>query len=143
MEMPGVLRKYFRIGDGRATYTTRMPAARCFGVVLVLGLAACASGGLESEVHVVAPGNFRAGSGVIQSVAVLPNKNPKPAPAAGGAAPDRNLYRLFIQMDVGGFQSVDVDTAGFMAGQAVDLTNDGRVVRVSGTALMKNRDAER
>jgi len=98
--------------------------------MLVLTLAACGTAGLEPEVRIVAPGNFKAGSGVIQSVAVLHNANP-------------NRYRLFLQMDVGGFQAVDVDTEGFMAGQAVELTNDGRVVRVSGTTLMKGRDAER
>jgi hypothetical protein len=38
-------------------------------------------------------------------------------------------------MDVGGFQTVDIDDASFMAGQAVELTNDGRIVRVSGTTL--------
>jgi hypothetical protein len=30
---------------------------------------------------------------------------------------------------------VDVDNGTFMAGEAVELTNDGRVVRVSGTSL--------
>jgi len=121
-----------------------MLSARCFSGVFVLLLAACTfGGGAEPDVLIVAPGNFRAGSGVIQSVAVLRNANPKPAPAANGRTPDRNLYRLFLQMDVGGFQSVDVDSAGFMAGQVVELTNDGRVVRVSGTAFMKGKDAER
>ena len=106
-------------------------------------LAGCGSTVPDRDIMIVAPGNFRAGSGTIQSVAVLPNANPNPAPADKGKQPDRNLYRLFLQMDVGGFQSVDVDTAGFMAGQVVELTNDGRVERVSGTALKKGKDAER
>jgi hypothetical protein len=110
--------------------------------LLALAVAAC-SNIPEQDVLIVAPGNFRAGSGVIQSVGVLPNANPKPAPAEKGRTPDKNLYRLFLQMDVGGFQSVDVDTGVFMAGQVVELTNDGRVVRVSGTGLMKGRDKER
>ena len=71
------------------------------------------------EGHILSPGNFRAGSGVIQSVGVLRN----------------DAYRLYLHMDIGGFQSVDVDNGTFMAGEAVELTNDGRVVRVSGTSL--------
>jgi hypothetical protein len=38
-------------------------------------------------------------------------------------------------MDVGGFQSVDVEDNTFFAGAAVNVTNDGRVERVSGTEL--------
>lgn len=78
------------------------------------------------EANIVRPGSFRAGSGVIQSVGVLPG---------AGRGPDRNLYRIYLLMDVGGFQSVDIDNSRFLAGEAVELTNDGRVVRVSGTML--------
>lgn len=56
---------------------------------------------------------------------------------AKGRYPDRNLYRLFLQMDGGGFQNVDIDNSRFLAGEAVELTNDGRVVRVTGTTLDK------
>jgi hypothetical protein len=79
----------------------------------------------QVEANIVAPGNFRAGSGVIQSVGVLPK---------GGK---NNQYRLYLHMDVGGFQSVDIDRPIYMAGDAVELTNDGRVVRVSGTAVQQ------
>jgi hypothetical protein len=34
---------------------------------------------------------------------------------------------------------VDVDSALFMAGQAVELTNDGRIVLISGTTLNQLR----
>ena len=71
-------------------------------------------------------------------MAVLPNAN-KNAAAGGDKKPDRNLYRVALQMDNGGFQTVDVDSAGFMAGQAVELTNDGRIVLVSGTTLNQLR----
>ncbi len=50
-------------------------------------------------------------------------------------APDPNLYRLSLRMDAGGFQTVDIDDGSFLTGEAVELTNDGRVVRVSGTTL--------
>ena len=100
-------------------------------------LAACTSyqEGASREGTIVSPSNFRAGSGVISSVAVLPNANPDAAATGGDKRPDRNLYRITLRMDNGGFQQVDVDNASFMAGQAVELTNDGRIVLVSGTTL--------
>ena len=107
-------------------------------LLLSLLLASCTYAQDESllEAHIVRPGNFIAGSGTVESVGVLPGARP---PGTGADAkskyPDRNLYRLFIRMDVGGFQSVDIDSSRFLAGEAVELTNDGRVVRVSGTTL--------
>jgi len=97
--------------------------------LLLLALAGCTylTDPAQNESTIVTPGNFRAGSGVIQSIAVVPN--------AGRKEKEPNLYRLFIHMDVGGFQSVDVEDNTFFAGEAVNLTNDGRVERVSGTAL--------
>ena len=39
---------------------------------------------------------------------------------------DRTLYRLFLRMDPpAGTQSVDIDRSIFMAGEFVELTNDG------------------
>jgi hypothetical protein len=84
----------------------------------------------QVEANIVRPGNFKAGSGVIQSVGVLPNAAPKKTGEG-----DRNLYRLYLHMDRGGFQTIDIDNSRFLAGEAVELTNDGRVVRVSGTTL--------
>ena len=81
----------------------------------------------QNESIIRTPGNFRAGSGVIDSIAVVPGKGTKDK--------EPHHYRLFIRMDVGGFQSVDVEDNTFFAGEAVELTNDGRVVRVSGTTL--------
>jgi len=114
---------------------------------LILGLLACVlaaacssyGGGASSEATIVSPSNFRAGSGVISSVAVLPNANKNPAASGGDKRPDPNLYRVALQMDNGGFQTVDVDSASFMAGQAVELTNDGRIVIVTGTTLNQLR----
>lgn len=88
------------------------------------------------EANIVRPGNFTAGSGMIESVGVLPGaRTPGTGADAKGARPDRNLYRLYLRMDAGGFQTVDIDSSRFLAGQAVDLTNDGRVVLVSGTSF--------
>ena len=77
------------------------------------------------EANIVRPGNFKAGSGVIQQVGVLPR-----------AGEPENLYRLLVYMDGGlGHQTVDIDSSRFLVGEAVELTNDGRVVRITGTTL--------
>lgn len=96
---------------------------------ILAALAGCSyvSDPSQHESQIITPGNFRAGSGVIDSIAVVPGKGTK------GNEP--HLYRLQIRMDVGGFQTVDVEDNTFFAGEAVELTNDGRVVRVSGTTL--------
>src|SRR3954469_4893497 len=109
--------------------------------VVVLILAGCSTyqGGASPEGAIVSPSNFRAGSGVISSVAVLRNANKNAAAAGGDKRPDPNLYRVSLQMDNGGFQQVDVDSSTFMAGQAVELTNDGRIVLVSGTTVNQAR----
>jgi hypothetical protein len=101
-------------------------------------LAACSyfQDASQEEATIVRPGNFQAGSGVVESVGVLPNANRgNTRPSSSGRRPDPNLYRLSLRMDKGGFQQVDVDNGTFMAGEAVELTNDGRVARVSGTSL--------
>jgi hypothetical protein len=84
----------------------------------------------RQEATIIAPGNFTAGSGEITQVGVLRNARPD------DGSKDRNLYRLYLRMDPpAGTQAVDVDRSHFMAGEYVELTNDGRVVRVSGTSL--------
>jgi hypothetical protein len=89
----------------------------------------------QIEANIIGPGNFKAGSGVIESVSVLPGANKDThAPHDPQRRHDPNLYRLSLRMDAGGFQTVDVDDT-FIVGEVVDLTNDGRVVRVSGTTL--------
>jgi hypothetical protein len=94
-------------------------------------LAGCShySNPAEIEGTIVTPGNFIAGSGVITNVAVVPRANNTPG------AQDPNHYRISLRMDNGGVQNVDTDNSTFMVGQAVDLTNDGRIVHVSGTTL--------
>ena len=107
-------------------------------VLLLLIVAACSyfQDPSQEEATIVKPGNFTVGSGVIDSVGVLTNANGgNTKRSSTGRAPDPNLYRLSLRMDAGGFQQVDVDNGTFMAGEAVELTNDGRVVRVSGTSI--------
>jgi hypothetical protein len=107
-------------------------------LLLCLLLVACTYVRDESdlEAEIVRPGNFKAGSGVVESVGVLRGaRAPGTGADSSGTRPDLNLYRLYLRMDAGGFQTVDVDSAVFLAGQAVELTNDGRVVLVSGTSV--------
>jgi hypothetical protein len=112
-----------------------MRVARLFAALIVAGCSYFQDPAQE-EATIVAPGHFLAGSGVIDSVGVLPNANSGNSKRSStGRSPDPNLYRLSLRMDAGGFQQVDVDNGTFMAGEAVELTNDGRVVRVSGTTL--------
>jgi len=94
-----------------------------------LVVAGCSTfqGGAAPEGNIVTPSNFRAGSGMISSVAVVPKPD------------NKSLYRVALQMDNGGFQTVDVDSGMFMAGQAVELTNDGRIVLISGTTVNQAR----
>jgi hypothetical protein len=117
-----------------------MQVRSVFFALLASMVGACSvyQGGASPEATIVSPSNFRAGSGVISSVAVLRNAN-KNAAAGGEQRPDPNLYRIALQMDNGGFQQVDVDSATFTAGQAVELTNDGRIVLVSGTTINQAR----
>jgi hypothetical protein len=126
-------------GDILSPMRIRAPlllSALLFGV-----LAGCTIAWDEShlEANIVQPSNFKAGSGVIQSVGVLPRaRAPGTGADAKGNYPDRNLYRLLIYMDGGlGHQSVDIDSSRFLVGEAIELTNDGRVVRVTGTTLNK------
>lgn len=100
----------------------RLRAPLLLSLLLVLHGCTIARDPSHLEANIVRPGNFFAGSGVIESIGVL-----------GGEAGKR--YRLSLRMDNGGFQTVDIDSERFFQGQAVELTNDGRVVLVSGTAF--------
>lgn len=103
-------------------------------LIAVLALSACSYFDTpelaEATVH---PSPYlRPGYAVVESVGVLPSGRRDP----GGAAPgDPNAYRLFLRMESGGFQTVDVDNPTFMAGQYVEVTRDGRVVRVGSTSI--------
>jgi outer membrane lipoprotein SlyB len=75
---------------------------------------------------------FRAGNGIVESVAlvhILPAPG-DPSASAGAGLPERLAYRLTIKMDDdASFQAIDQDNRNFMAGDRVRLSNDGRVMR--------------
>jgi hypothetical protein len=119
----------------------RIPAPLLLCILCLAGCSYVWDASTE-EATVIRPGNFKAGSGTIQSVGVLPGARPADAPQTSdtqGRHPDRNLYRLSILMDAGGFQTIDIDNSRFLAGEAIEITNDGRVVRVTGTTLNEAR----
>ena len=94
----------------------------CFAATLLVSACTLYGDPAQDEANIISPGNFKAGSGQIYQVGALPGK-------------DRTLYRLFLRMDATGTQFVDIDKSTFLAGEFVELTNDGRVVRISGTTL--------
>jgi hypothetical protein len=102
---------------------------KALGVFALMMASACSyyQNPSDADAAIVRPGSFKAGSGVISAISVLRNQN------SGRADP--NLYRLSLQMDAGGFQTVDIDSNAFFVGEAVELTNDGRILHVSGTTL--------
>lgn len=99
----------------------------CAALALVVAACSYSRNAPDPEASIVRPGNFRNGSGVITAIAVVRNANQ--------GHPDPNLYRISLLMDRTGFQEVDTDSSAFFVGQAVELTNDGRILRVSGTSL--------
>lgn len=105
-----------------------MLKAACATLALLAAACSAYQNPSELEGAIVRPGNFIAGSGMVVGVAVVRQAN-KDNPN------DPNLYRISLQMDKGGFQQVDTDNGTFFTGQAVNLTNDGRIEHVSGTTL--------
>lgn len=101
--------------------------AIAIGVVMTV-CTACATYNPPSatEGHALSQKGIHPGLGYIESVAVIPHAG---SAAAGASAPNPNAYRLFLRMDNGGSQTVDQDNATFMAGERVEITPKGRVVR--------------
>lgn len=85
-------------------------------LVLVAGAVALAGCSLVNPDYIAAEGHALApaspGTGSIRSVAVLPPEG----------------YRLYVDMDNGHSQTVDIDDARFMPGQRIEIAGDGRVM---------------
>jgi hypothetical protein len=67
------------------------------------------------------------GTGTIRSIAIRPRARAAESASAGASA-DPHAYRLYVDMDSGHTQTVDVDSARFMPGQRVQIEPGGRVV---------------
>jgi len=99
--------------------------------LLSLILAACTTywDPEQEEANIISPGNFTAGSGEIYQVGVLPNANKD---KGGDAQTLSDMERRIAGLTP---LAAALKADNFMAGQFVELTNDGRVVRISGTTL--------
>ena len=74
-----------------------------------------------------APIAYRPGNGVIESVSL---ERPAPSAGAGGTVGSVGLYRMTVRMDDGSLQTVVQDNPNFRAGDRVQLTADGHVVKL-------------
>jgi hypothetical protein len=72
---------------------------------------------------------IRAGYGIVEAVSLV-YQAPAPSAAAGGTAPAvPGPYRLMVRMDDGTLQNIVQDYRGFLVGDRVQVTADGRILR--------------
>jgi hypothetical protein len=70
---------------------------------------------------------LRVGHGTVESVSLVYQA---PSASAGGTAPAApGPYRLMLRMDDGSVQSLVQDYRGFLVGDRVQVTADGRIIR--------------
>ena len=114
--------------------------------VLVLSLAACTTyepGYVTTppqpeERPAAAPvypvASYRPGFGIVEAIALERFASARtPSAGAGGTvghAIDRTGYRLSVRMDDGSVQTIAQDNRDFRVGDRVQLTADGRVIRM-------------
>lgn len=76
---------------------------------------------------------FRAGTGVVESVAlvhIVPAGTPISSASTGATLPGgQNAYRVTVRMDDGSYQAVDQDNRSFMVGDRVAFSGDGILTR--------------
>lgn len=106
-----------------AVTTTRPAAVVASGSPLLV-----ASGPVQPGSVIVPAATWKAGSGVVESIAAV-HITPAGAASAGASAPQRMAYRLTLRMDDGSLQAVDEDNRNFMVGDRVDISANGQVVR--------------
>lgn len=76
---------------------------------------------------------YRPGFGTVESVTLVRTGPVAPSASAGGSTVtplDRAAYQLGVRMEDGTVQSVVQDNRAFMVGDRVQLTSDGRIVRL-------------
>ena len=77
---------------------------------------------------------YRPGYGVVEMIAMERYTAPRVPNAGTGATVghpiDRTGYRLTVRMDDGTLQSIAQDNRDFRVGDRVQLTTDGRVIRM-------------
>jgi hypothetical protein len=83
---------------------------------------------IAAEGTALSPESLLPGTGAIRSVSVVHGEQAAPASASTGSSADRTVYRLYVDMDDGHTQTVDVQGPQFLAGQRVEIASTGRVV---------------
>ena len=77
---------------------------------------------------------YRPGYGMVEAIAMERYIAPRVPSAAAGATVghpiDRTGYRLTVRMDDGTLQNIAQDNRDFRVGDRVQLTSDGRVIRM-------------
>lgn len=72
---------------------------------------------------------LRAGYGIVEGVSLV-YQAPTPSASAGGTAPAvPGPFRLMLRMDDGTAQQIVQDYRGFLVGDRVQVTADGRILR--------------
>jgi len=72
--------------------------------------------------------SYRTGYGVVQSVAQVAVPA-VPSASAGSSTAAFTAYRLAVRMDDGTIQTIDQDSRAFAAGDRIQITPDGHVLR--------------
>ena len=72
---------------------------------------------------------YRAGTGTVESIALVHVATAPSSPAAGGSVAAVPSYRLSMRMDDGTVQSLDQASRNFLVGDRVEVTNGGQVMR--------------
>ena len=90
------------------------------------------SGTPSTTVLTPATTQFRAGSGVVESVSlvhIVPAGSLASSASSGASVAGRTAYRVTVRMDDGGFQAVDQDNRNFIVGDRVSFTGNGELMR--------------
>jgi hypothetical protein len=90
---------------------------------------ATASSAGGTAITTMSEGSYRAGTGIVESISLAA---PAGSAAGGGTAAPAvsGPYRATLRMDDGSVQTIVVDTRAFLVGDRLQITPDGRLVRL-------------
>jgi len=118
--------------------TPQAPVATGSGVPAVSGSGALVTSSADTGRVVAVPATpapsvavpaLRPGYGIVEGVSLV-YQAPTPSASAGGTAPAvPGPYRLMLRMDDGTAQNIVQDYRGFLVGDRVQVTADGRILR--------------
>jgi hypothetical protein len=90
---------------------------------------AAATSASGTPITTISDGSYRAGTGIVESISLAA---PAASAAGGGtaAAAASGPYRATLRMEDGSVQTIVVDTRAFLVGDRLQITPDGRLVRL-------------